>query len=157
MRVARDAAPDIRYVGVQSVGSIIARQLRSWLMAATLLTAFGVLALVIAGSGLYSVLSFDVTQRRFELGMRAALGATPPRLVKAVITRALAVTVMGMACGLLAAIALARLAETLLFRVQAADLLTCTAAVFVLSVTALVAAALPAWRATRVDLRIWTD
>jgi predicted permease len=156
-RLARDASPDIRYIGVQPIRSSIHRQLRAWQMGAVLLSVFGILALIVAGSGLYSVLSFDVTQRRFELGLRAALGATPRRLIRAVTARALAVTFTGVGFGLLGAIALGRLVESLLFRVQPVDPLTYTAAILVLGLCAVIAAALPAWRATRVDLRIWTD
>jgi len=151
---ARAASPEVRFLDARPLAAIVAPQLRAWHMAAALLSAFGLLALVVAGSGLYSVLAFDVAQRRFELGVRAAMGATSPRLIGAVVTRVLGVTAAGITVGLLSAGVLARLVRTLLFRVEPTDLMTYAFAVVVLCVCAAAAAAVPAWRATRVDPRV---
>jgi predicted permease len=154
VRLAREASPEIRYVEAMPLRASIARQLRAWQLGAALLSAFGLLALIVAGSGLYSVLAFDVAQRRFELGVRAAMGATSMRLIRVVVTRVVAVTVAGIALGLLGAAVLTRFAEALLFRVEPLDPLTYVAAVLILGVSAVAAAALPAWRAMRVDPRV---
>jgi predicted permease len=153
-KLAREASPEIRYVAAQPIRASIERQLRAWQMGAALLSAFGLLALIVAGSGLHSVLAFDVAQRRFELGVRAAMGATPRRLVRAVVTRVLAVTLAGILFGLVAATVVTRFAQAMLFRVKPLDPVSYVAAVLVLGLCALIAAALPAWRATRVDPRV---
>src|SRR6185369_14674773 len=74
----RAAAPGIRFVTVEPVSLYLEDEMRAWRLGAALLTIFGILALVVAAAGVYSVLAFDVVQRRFELGLRAALGAPPP-------------------------------------------------------------------------------
>ena len=128
--------------------------MRAWRLGAALLTIFGILALVVAAAGVYSVLAFDVVQRRFELGLRAALGAPPPLLVRSVVARELGVTAIGVTIGLAGALTLARLASDLLFHVTPTDPLVYVSVVVTLFVVALLAAAIPAWRATRVDPKI---
>jgi ABC-type antimicrobial peptide transport system permease subunit len=151
---ARAAAPEIRFIDAFPLGTRIEPQLRAWRLGATLLTAFGILALVVAGSGLYSVLAFDVAQRRFELGLRSALGASAARLVRAIVTQVTFVVLFGIGVGVLAAVVLARLARSMLFGVAFVDPLSYTIAIAVLCAGSLVAIALPAWRATRVDPRV---
>jgi hypothetical protein len=151
---ARAAAPEIRFIDAFPLGMRIEPQLRAWRLGATLLTAFGILALVVAGSGLYSVLAFDVAQRRFELGLRSALGASAARLVRAIVTQVTFVVLFGIGVGVLAAVVLARLARSMLFGVAFVDPLSYTIAIAVLCAGSLVAIALPAWRATRVDPRV---
>jgi hypothetical protein len=151
---ARAAAPEIRFIDVFPLGTRIEPQLRAWKLGATLLTAFGILALIVAGSGLYSVLAFDVAQRRFELGLRSALGASSARLVRAIVTQVTFVVLFGIGVGVLAAIVLARLARSMLFGVAFVDPLSYGIAIALLCAGSLVAIALPAWRATRVDPRV---
>jgi putative ABC transport system permease protein len=151
---ARLAAPGIRFVTVQPISDFLEYDLRSWKLGATLLTIFGILALIVAAAGVYSVLAFDVVQRRFELGVRAALGAPAPRQVRSIVAQQLAVTAIGVIIGLAAALGLARLASDLLFRVRPTDPAVYVGVVLTLGAVAAAAAALPAWRATRVDPKI---
>jgi ABC-type antimicrobial peptide transport system permease subunit len=151
---ARAAAPGIRFVTVQRVADFLTHEMRSWRLGATLLTIFGILALIVAAAGVYSVLAFDVVQRRFELGVRAALGAPAPRLVRSVVAQQLLVTGVGVIVGLAAALMLARISADMLFRVTPTDPAVYGAVLGTLVLVAIVAAALPAWRATRVDPKI---
>ena len=131
--------------------TFLENELRPWRLGAVLLTAFGMLALIVAGAGLYSVLAFDVAQRRFELGVRAALGANAPRQVRAVIMRALTVCAAGVLTGAVAVATLGRYADTLLFRVSPLEPAVHITAFVALTLFAAVAAALPAWHAVRID------
>ena len=119
--------------------------------AAAVLGAFAIVALALAATGLYGVLSYQVLQRRREMGVRAALGASRGRLVALVIREGLLVTVAGLALGLGAAILLTRLMSGLLFGVQPLDLPSFLAAPAVLLTVALAACLLPARRAASVD------
>lgn len=147
------AASGIRTVEVQPLGNLLDSQLRSWRLGATLLTAFGLLALLVAGAGIYSTLAFDVAQRRFELGVRSALGASASALVGASTSRALLTCGAGVAAGLLAALAIARFAESLLFQVSTRDPAVYGLAFAALVVAILLSAAMPAWRAVKADPR----
>jgi ABC-type antimicrobial peptide transport system permease subunit len=114
-------------------------------------TLFGVLALVLAGWGLYSLLAFDVALQQHELGVRSALGAGGARIVRLVMRRSLALVVAGIGVGLVASFAAARYVEPLLFGVSATDLTIY--AIVAAALLAAVAGSLPAWHATRVDAR----
>lgn len=151
--VAASASPDIRIAQANTLRDFLEPQLRPWRLGAVLLTAFGILALVVAAGGLYSVLTFDVAQRRYELGVRAALGATAARIVSAVTLRAVVVCGLGVATGGVVAMMLSRLADALLFRVSPFEASVYAGGVALLALVVLAAAALPAWRAARVDPR----
>ena len=118
---------------------------------ALLLGAFSALALVLACVGLYGVLSFLVSQRTPEIGVRIALGARPADILFNVAGRGLALAAEGVAIGLAAAAALARLLESMLFGVSAHDPLTFFAVPVILLSVASAASLIPARRATRVD------
>ena len=118
---------------------------------ATLLGAFAATGLVLAGVGLFGVMSFLVAQRRREIGVRMALGATPADVVRLTLAFAARWTGMGMAAGAAGAIAITRWLRTLTFGIEAVDAGTLTAALAVLTMVGLMAAALPARRAARVD------
>ena len=113
--------------------------------------AFAALALGIAATGLYGVLSYNVSQRRRELGIRAALGATRGRLVALVVRQGLVVTIAGLAVGLLAAAIGARRLQPLLFGIEPLDLLSFALTPLVLLAVSLAACAIPARRAASTD------
>jgi ABC-type antimicrobial peptide transport system permease subunit len=110
-----------------------------------------VLALLLASLGLYSVLSYVVTTRRHEFGVRSALGAQPSRLVRLVIWDGMRYVVLGIAVGIGAVIAGGKVLSALLYGVTPSDPLVIGVAALVLTGSALAAAALPAARAVRVD------
>jgi putative ABC transport system permease protein len=118
---------------------------------AILLGTFAGIALVIAALGIYGVISYAVSQRTRELGIRIALGAQRDRVVRLVIGQGLALTLVGIGIGIVGAYALARLITTLLFGVAAADPLTFTVVAAVFVFVAVLASYLPARRAAAVD------
>jgi ABC-type antimicrobial peptide transport system permease subunit len=107
--------------------------------------------LLLAGVGLYGVMSYAVSQSTRELGLRMALGATVPRLLRLVMAKGLLLTLAGVAVGSAAAMALTRLLGYLLYRVSPRDPVAFAVAFVVMMVAASAASFLPAWRATRID------
>ncbi len=116
-----------------------------------LLSIFAVAALILAGAGLYGVISHGVAQRKRELGIRIALGARPGDVLKLVTGEGMALAIIGVALGLMAALALTRVMEGLLFGVRATDPLTYMVIALLLMLVALLACYIPARRATKVD------
>jgi putative ABC transport system permease protein len=120
-------------------------------VAVTLLTVFGSLALTLAAIGLYAVMSYAVSQSTRELGLRMALGAGAPELLRLVVSKGLALTTGGVVFGAAAAFGLTRLLGYLLYQVSPRDPFAFAASAVVMAVVALGATILPAWRATRID------
>jgi ABC-type antimicrobial peptide transport system permease subunit len=116
-----------------------------------LMSVFAVLALVIAAVGIYGVMAYSVAQRTQEIGIRMALGAARADVLRLVVGQALRLTLIGMGIGLAGAYAVTRLMASLLFGVSASDPPTFVGVTVILALSALVAAWLPAERATRVD------
>jgi predicted permease len=149
--IVRSLDPRVRYAMVQPLREIIDPQARSWTLGATMFTIFGALALVVAAVGLYSVLAFDVAQRTRELGIRTALGAAKGRLLRGVLVEGIALAGLGVALGLLIAVAVAPYARDLLFEVSPRDPAVLVIVAVALGATGVLASLLPALRATRVD------
>jgi predicted permease len=118
---------------------------------AWLLSAFAALALLLTAIGIYGVMAQTVTRRTAEIGVRIALGAQPPDVLRLVLGRAALVTIFGIALGTVLALALTRLIDALLYGVEPHDPLTFIAVALLLTIVALTACYLPARRATRVD------
>jgi ABC-type antimicrobial peptide transport system permease subunit len=114
-------------------------------------TGFGLLALVLSATGLYGVLSFSVTRRTSEMGIRIALGATPSRVRALILRETGRMAMLGTLLGILASLAAARAIETLLYGVLPADALTIAATVAVMGCVAAAAGYWPARRASRVE------
>jgi len=121
------------------------------MVAVTLVGVLGGLALVLAAIGLYGVMSYAVSQSTRELGLRMALGAGASNLLRLVLSRGLALTAGGVALGTAVALGLTRLLGNLLYKVSPRDPLAFGSALVVMTIAALTACFLPAWRATRTD------
>lgn len=150
-RALSSLAPGLPYIEVKPFTEVLRPQLQPRLLGASMFSVFGLLALVLAAIGLYGLMSYLVGQRTRELGLRMALGAQRRDVLAMVLRRALGLTLGGLAIGLVAALASARVITHLLYQVSAADPTSLVGVVAVLVATALVAAWLPAYRASRVD------
>jgi len=126
--------------------SIATPRLRTFLV-----TVFAALALPLAMAGVYSLMSYLVTRRTAELGLRIALGAGAGDVLRAVLGRALWLAAAGLAAGIGLSLAGARILAGLLFGVQASDSATYAGVLLAVVVSTLLAAAVPAWRASRID------
>ena len=146
-----DEAPRVGFARAVPLQEAVDPELRPWRLGAGVFTAFGVLALVIAAVGLYSVLAYLVAQRTHEMGVRVALGARRGDVLRLVLGEGLRVASAGVVLGLLAALAAGRLFGGLLVDVSARDPLVLGSVTLVLLAVAGVASLVPAWRATRVD------
>jgi len=130
---------------------VFAESIRRPRLLAQLLGAFAGLALLLAALGTYGVLSYTVTERRREIGIRIALGAARSQVLTQIMRQGLQVTALGVAIGLAGALAVNRLIASLLFGVQPTDAVTMAFVIATITTVALVASCLPAWRASRVD------
>ena len=113
--------------------------------------AFALLSVLLAAVGVYGVLSYDVRQRRHELAVRAAVGASPGALLRTVLTRGARIAAVGSAVGLAAGLVATRGLQSLLFEVEPADPVVLATAVAALVGVVLVATVLPARRAATAD------
>lgn len=140
-----------RYVNVATLQESLDPQIRPWRVGATMFGLFGAVAVVVAAIGLFSVVSYLVVQRTHEIGVRIALGAGRPHVMRLVIGRGLWTAIIGAAIGSGIALLLAPRLQPLLFDNPARDpgLLAMVAAV--LLAAAVAASIVPAWRAARVD------
>ena len=156
-------AGDIRAIGkglnsalplgeIQPLERVIAAQRRDWTVLGNLMSAFAVLAALLAALGLYGVVSFAVAQRRREFGVRVALGATPGTIVRLVVRHVGAVCSAGLLFGGLGAVALARALESRLVGVDKFDPWLWSIAAAGMCAVALLASILPIRRATRSDV-----
>jgi putative ABC transport system permease protein len=142
---------DIPVYGVQTLTTFVDQTTETPRLSVELLAAFGVLALVLAVLGIYGVLSYLVSTRMREIGIRLALGATAGDVLRLVVGQGMAMAACGIAVGLLGAWLLTESLRKLLFEVSPHDATTYGGIVVILLTAALVASYLPGRRATRVD------
>ena len=136
---------------IRTMGQLLDGTLTSQRFGAMLLTGFAGIALLLAAMGIYSVLSYIVRGRSREIGIRSALGAGTADVLRLVLREGLAPTLIGIAAGIIAALAAARVIETLVFGVSPSDPLTLAAVAATLVLVALLASLVPALRALRLD------
>jgi predicted permease len=150
-RELHEMDPGVGMIEATPLTEYITASLFAQKIAASLLGVLGAIALVLAAVGLYSVMAYSITQRTQEIGIRMALGAKSPDVLALVGRQATGMVLLGILVGSIAAAALTRVASGLLIDVSATDpLIFCGAAVF-LAAVALVAAFVPAMRATHID------
>jgi predicted permease len=143
--------PGTSYVTVTPFADIVGSQTRAWRLGATLFWLLGLLALVVAALGLYSVIAYDVAQRTHELGVRVALGAQSKDVLRLIVGEGVRVGVVGVAVGGTIALWAGRWIKPLLFDGAARDPWVFGAVVVTLLSVSVVASLLPATRATRTD------
>ncbi len=143
--------PNVAIAGVTTMDDLFLEEIGRYRTAAILVAVFGTVTVVLAAVGLYGVLSFLVTQRTREIGVRMALGASAQRVAREVVTRGIRVAAVGIGLGLVGAVVAAQFATAFLFGVRPGDPSTFVAAATILGLVAAVASTAPAIRATRVD------
>ncbi len=143
--------PGMAYVDVNVVEEFVDPEMRPWRLGATMFTLFGALALVLAAVGLFSVISYNVSQRTHELGVRLALGAGASDVLRLVLREGLRITIVGMMLGVGVALLAGRFLTPLLFSVSPRDPLIFGIVIVTLLVAAVGATLMPALRASRVN------
>ena len=149
--VLRGLDPRIRFASVGTMEQRLDPQTRSWRMGATLFSVFGLLALIVAAVGLYSMLSFGVEQRTREMGVRWALGASVANVASLVLGESLRLTAFAIALGLALSVWASRFVGDLLFEVSPTDPKILAGAGGLLMCVAMVAALGPSLRMARLD------
>ncbi len=147
----RHADPTAVLYNISTMDERIARETARSRFTGWLMAIFAGVALLLAVIGIYGVMSYAVSRRRQEIGLRVALGASRSDVLSLVLNQGMMLIALGLAIGIAAAIALTRLLRTLLYGVTATDLLSFALAAGVLAGVALVACVLPAARAARID------
>ncbi|MFY9609208.1 MAG: ABC transporter permease [Blastocatellia bacterium] len=150
-RELREIDGDMALNKVRPMKDYVNRGLASARFTAVLAGVFGGVALLLAAIGIYGVMSYTVSQRTQEIGIRIALGATVRNILLLTIGQGFKLTIVGVTLGCIGAVALTRLLESLLFGVSATDPVTFVAIALLLTCVALLACYLPARRATKVD------
>jgi len=148
---ARDLDPRVLVSGVTTMEAIVARALAPWRFSVWLFGVFAALAVVLAGGGLFGIVSLDVGRRRRELAVRVALGARRGDIVRSVLVPAVRRLAAGIALGLAVSAALSGALRALLFGVEPLDASTYAAVTLIVSLVVIGASYLPARRAARID------
>ncbi|HLW75493.1 MAG TPA: FtsX-like permease family protein, partial [Bryobacteraceae bacterium] len=147
----RSADPDLPAAKVATLTDLVNESMSAPRFTMFVLIGFGVLALLLASIGMYGVVAYSVRQRTREIGIRMALGAGKSNVLAMVFGQAGRLAGLGIAIGVMASLALTRLLSTFLFGVSANDPLTFAAVIALLAAISILAAYVPARRATRVD------
>jgi putative ABC transport system permease protein len=150
-RELRNVDVDVATAGVRPMHQFLASAVAARRFNMELIGVFAATALLLAAAGLYAVIAYLVSQRTREIGIRLALGATPRHVVRLMMGQGMKLTLIGVAIGVVGAIAVTRLMRSLLFAVAPTDLMTFGISSIVLIVIALLACFIPARRATKVD------
>jgi predicted permease len=147
----RPIEPNLPTASLRSLQTLVDRAVSPRRFVVVLLGGFAAFALMLALIGVYAVISYSVNQRRLEIGIRMALGASPSTVLGLILGETLRLAVAGVMLGLVGALALTRLAASLLYGVTPTDPLTFAGVVLTLTGVAAMAGYLPAWRAARIE------
>ncbi len=150
-REMQAAEPDLPFVEVRTLAGLLAPQIHPWRMGAAVLTLFGLLAILLAIAGLYGVIAHSLARRRYELAVRAALGAQWRDLRWLALRQGLGIGLAGAAAGLFLTLSTTHLIQPLLFHVSAGDPLLLAAAAVIVLLLALLASYGPSRRVRRLD------
>jgi predicted permease len=150
-RSLQQLMPGTSFVAVTPLTQIMESTTRSWKLGATMFTIFGILALVLAAIGLYSVIAYNVTQRTHEMGVRVALGAQARDVIRLIVKEGLWIAVPGVVLGAIIALVASKWVRPLLFNVQPKDPTVIGIVILTLITVAIAASWAPATRAARVD------
>jgi len=150
-KALREASGGLPVARIKSMDEIVAKSTARSDFNMLLLTVFACAALLLAAIGVYGSMDYSVEQRTQEIGIRLALGAAVGQVRNMVIVQGMTLALAGVVIGLMAAFALSKLIESLLFGVTARDPMVFVAVPVVLAAVALIAVWLPALRATRID------
>jgi putative ABC transport system permease protein len=142
---------DQTITSMETLESIVGGNVARPRLLATLLLLFGIMGLTLGALGIYGVLAYAVNQRRQEIGVRVALGATPKAVLRLIVGQGMALTAIGIVAGVAGALALTRVMATVLYEVRTTDPTTFAVVVVVLLGAGLLASWLPAQRALRID------
>ncbi len=141
-------APVSRVIPLQSV---VAGSISDFRSTMRVFFSFAAAAMLLAAIGIYGLMSYWVSQRTYEIGLRVAIGATRQRIVSMILTEGLRISVYGILAGIGAALVLTRFLASLLYGVAATDIFTFAAVIALVLGVAVLATTFPAWRATRID------
>jgi cell division protein FtsX len=147
----REVDPRVPFTDFRPVGRLVSRALSAQRFFTSMLSGFAGIALVLASLGIYGVISYSVSQRRAEIGIRMALGALPGRVLREEIRRGAVLAVAGLAIGLVGALLASRFVASELYGVGATDPATYAATALGLLVVAMLAGLIPSWRAARTN------
>lgn len=150
-RIVQQADPDLPMVNIRTEREQMNANMQMELALATMTSAFGILALLLASVGIYGIMAYAVTQRTNEIGIRLALGALPRQVRGMILRESSWLTAAGLLVGLAGALLLTRLVKSMLYGIAPDDPTTLSAAVLLLLGVALAASWIPARRAARVD------
>lgn len=150
-RLAHDQNPNIPVGEVQTMDGIMTASIANHRSTMSLFISFAIAAIALAMAGIYGLVSYSVSQRTYEIGVRMAIGATKRDVVALVLKQSLRVALAGIAIGVVAAFILTRFLASFLYGVAATDPLTFSVVVALLMVATVIASCVPAWRASRVD------
>jgi len=136
---------------VETMDQIVSSSVAEPRFQALLLGSFGALGLLLAMGGIYGVISYGVTQRTREIGVRMALGAQPGNVLRMVIREGMLLAGAGIIAGIAGALALGRVLQSFLFEIKPTDPTTFVGVAFALAIVAMAACYIPAWRAMRIE------
>jgi putative ABC transport system permease protein len=149
--LAEEQDPNAPVSQVEPLEEVVSRSISNFSSTIRVFISFAGTAILLAAIGIYGLVSYWVNQRTYEIGVRVAMGATRRRIVSMILAQGLRVALCGIAAGVLAALAFTRFLASLLYGIAATDPITFLAVTSLILGVSVIATALPAWRAARID------